>query len=658
MMRDPQWILQRLRLMSLGEVAARTGRTVQNTLDRLRYRFRSSEPKTDGIQGTEFGGARFFVALDARERVRSHLLRRCAWTATAADDALEHRFCFFAFEREWFGEHIQWNFEYRQRIATPLDFGPSLDYRDERKVGDIKYAWEHNRHHHLVELAKACYLTDDERYARELVEQVDSWITQCPVPYGVNWASGLEVAIRLINWTVALFYLGEAPAASPTLVGEFRRRWLASAREHMEFLARHLSSHSSANNHLIGEACGLFIGGLCYRFPRSDRWRDLGKAILEREARAQTWPDGVNKEQAIGYQAFVFDFLLLSGLLGERNGVMFSAEYWRILESMADYVSAVIDDQGEVPQIGDDDDGHVVRFSYHPSYRPFRSLLATAGRRFRRPELIPATATEDEKTFWLLGEESSDRKPAAAREDRPARAFRHGGYFLLGGAGAQLLFDCGPLGYLSLAAHGHADALSVVLRYRGRWFLVDPGTYAYHTNPAWRSYFRGTGAHNTITCDNQDQSVSGGNFLWGRKAQCTLHRWDGHTVCGHHTGYARLADPVIHEREVAFLGERNTFRVVDRIRAAGHHRLRQSWHFSPSCTCSREERGWVIDNDGTCVRLVPDALTREQTLHRGSTTPIAGWYSAGYDRKVPSPTLTCDAAVRGDTEFVTLIELL
>jgi len=456
---------------------------------------------------------------------------------------------------------------------------------------------------------------------------------------------------------VALFYLEHARAGSPLLGTEFRKRWLAAVREHLEYLAGHLSSHSSANNHLIGEASGLFIGGVCYRFPRSGSWIRRGKEILEREARAQTWPDGVNKEQALGYQAFVFDFLLLSGLLGDRNGISFSTEYWRILESMAEFIAALIDERDEVPHIGDEDDGHVVRFSFQPSFRTFRSLLTTAGRRFRRPDLLPTGEGEDEKTYWLLGQEGSDLRPAPQRASRPARAFKDGGYFLVPGQNAELLFDCGPLGYLSLAAHGHADALSVLLRYRGRWFLIDSGTYAYHTNQRWRDYFRGTAAHNTILCDGLDQSAPGGNFLWSTKAQCTLLGWDGQTAHGLHDGYTRLADPVIHEREVTYLEAEGAYRIIDRIRARGRHHLRQSWHFGPACTCRREDRGWVIDNGGVRLRLVPDAQAGEQALYQGSLDPMAGWSSPGYDRKVPAPTITTAATVDGGTEFVTLLEL-
>ena len=104
---------------------------------------------------------------------------------------------------------------------------------------------------------------------------------------------------------------------------------------------------------------------------------------------------------------------------------------------------------------------------------------------------------------------------------RPSR-FADAGMTLLrtsGDDGPEIWCRCdgGPHGYLSIAAHAHADALSVELRYGGVDILADPGTYCYHGEPAWRSYFRSTLAHNTIELGGQDQSGDG-PFLWLRHA--------------------------------------------------------------------------------------------------------------------------------------------
>ena len=38
--------------------------------------------------------------------------------------------------------------------------------------------------------------------------------------------------------------------------------------------------------------------------------------------------------------------------------------------------------------------------------------------------------------------------------------------------------------------------------------LADPGTYCYHGEPEWRSYFRSTIGHNTVEIGGRDQSAA------------------------------------------------------------------------------------------------------------------------------------------------------
>ena len=84
------------------------------------------------------------------------------------------------------------------------------------------------------------------------------------------------------------------------------------------------------------------------------------------------------------------------------------------------------------------------------------------------------------------------------------------------GVGPEIWCRCdgGPHGYLAIAAHAHADALSIEVRCGGVDILADPGTYCYFGEPDWRRYFRSTVAHNTLELDGQNQSLSGGPFLW------------------------------------------------------------------------------------------------------------------------------------------------
>ena len=427
--------------------------------------------------------------------------------------------------------------------------------------------------------------------------------------------------------------------------------------QHLVFISRNFSRHSSANNHLIGEACGLFVGALCFTFKESAQWIGTSTRILEEEVLRQVWADGVDKEQAISYQSFVFDFLLIAALLGRRNGRDFSGRYWERLEKMADFVSSLIDGKGDVPQIGDEDDGYVAVLSHEPEFKLFRSLLATAGVLFRRGDFARRAVSYDEKSFWLLGFQDFEALCTRDQERTPTLSFPQGGYYIVKGEGAAVTLDCGPLGYLSLAAHGHADALSILMDYKDRRFLIDPGTYAYHTQREWRDYFRGTAAHNTLRVDGMDQSVIGGNFMWLRKARCHLLRHDAVSVMGWHDGYMRLTHPVRHEREVIFDASDRSYTVIDRIHSDGKHSVELFFHLSPACSLTEAEGTYVLTNGPATVILLPDGRLRERTVLCGSLSPRGGWYSPGYDRKIPSTTLRLAAMAGGGTELVTTLTL-
>lgn len=642
-------MLRRLRLMSLPEVMLRGQRLLRNRA------WRSFPPPSDADGGP--APVAWLGDLQAQARVREALREEFHWDTTAAEDYRHHRFTFFRLEKADFGRSIQWNHDYANGISPPLDFGPEMDYRNAERYGDIKYVWEHNRHHHLVELAKAFYLTGKDEYADEVRAQVESWIEQCPYLHGVHWSSSLESAIRVINWCFAYQFLRAEGSDYPGRHAEFMRRWARSVHQHLVFISRNFSRHSSANNHLIGEACGLFVGALCFTFRESDAWLRTGKSVLEEEVVRQIWADGVCKEQAVSYQAFVFDFLLIAGLLGRRNGKEFGAPYWERLERMAEFVHALIDSSGDVPKIGDEDDGFVVVLSHAPQFKLFRSLLATAAVVFRRGDFARAAVRYDEKSFWLLGFQEFQALAGRDRERAPLLSFNNGGYYLLKGEQSTMIVDCGPLGYLSLAAHGHADALSVLLSYKDRRFLIDPGTYAYHTGREWREYFRGTGAHNTVRIDGQDQSVIGGNFMWLRKARSYLLRHDACSLVGWHDGYMRLSDPVRHEREVVYDPAQNTYRVTDRLRCAGTHTAELLFHCAPECSVTEEGKSFVLTSGPASIALRPDDRLQDRTVLRGSLSPRGGWYSPGYDRMVPSTTLRLAMTISGATELVTLLSL-
>jgi hypothetical protein len=551
-----------------------------------------------------------------------------------------------------------------------LAFGKTLDYRDESLVGDIKYLWEPNRHLHFVTLAQAYAQTKEQRCLDALRAHVESWLDGCPYLRGPNWTSSLELAIRLINWSIAWQLIGgfESAAFSGSSGSQFRERWLRSIYQHMHFVRGHFSRYSSANNHLIGEAAGLFVGAVTWPYwAMCERWADDAQRLLERETRLQNAPDGVNREQAVSYQQFVLDFLLIPVLAGRAIGREFSRDYWQRIEAMLEYLASIMDVGGHVPMIGDADDGYAVRLSQEPDFCPYRSLLATGAILFRRGDFKAKAGKLDDKTRWLLGanaERDYEALPSGPTALPVRRAFPDGGYYVLGcdfetEREIRLIADAGPLGYLSIAAHGHADALAFTLSVGGREFLIDPGTYAYHTQKKWRDYFRGAAAHNTVVVDGENQSEIGGNFMWLRKAVAHCETWESGAEVDHligtHDGYQRLDDPVTHRREIRLDKHMRHFFVTDTLECQGTHRVECFWHFSENCEVSVDGNTLTAANDGRKIQMILSDPKLRFDLCRGQSEPPCGWISRSFDVKVPTVTARVGLEINGTTSVMTEI---
>ncbi len=681
------WKVRRLRAMSLQEIGLRAVRMIQERVAPL--------PKEPSEQSW-----RRWVRPEAEAGWLTELPKRLALYPDCLPDALRERLIAEA-DALLSG---RWQlFGYEVRLADPPDWNlnpvlgkawmsapaKQIDYRRIDVAGGVKYVWELSRHQPLLRLAQAYALTGETRYAETCLRWWLDWIERNPRGWGIHWTSALEHAIRVFVWLYCLRLMSDyepVRTALPRLGG--------ALIQHGEFIERHLSPGSSANNHLIGEGASLaFAGSLLPDSALTRRWQAVGYRILEGEALRQFYEDGVNAEQAFGYLPFVWEFYLHA----YRLRPVPEAVRERLARSI-EFIRNVMDASGYVPQVGDEDDGTVVPMwsveadRYRVVGRALAMLVGCEpvphtplpvgegqgvradreahGRDARATEAEgqgvradreahgrDARATEaegqgvranpdDTLAYWLFGEPA----PAGLRLTE-MRVYPKGGYAVLHGARWQVLFDAGPLGLGSLAAHGHADALSVWASLDGKPLLIDTGTYAYHEDPAWRDHFRGTSAHNTVQWDYQNQSEILGPFLWGRKANATLKADpERNEAEGTHDGYA----PDAHTRRVRLVeGE---LIVEDTLKTQTDLSWQWHWHFHPRWQVRREERGmgngewrvvWLLtDGESQCElsveNLPPNA--KVELIRGEGETPSVGWYSHRFGQKMPCTTLRVEVS--------------
>ena len=393
-----------------------------------------------------------------------------------------------------------------------------IPYRRKRKLGDIKYVWELNRLQFLQPVAALAAQERDLELAQFCLNEIESWIDANPPFRGVNWASGIELALRVVSILVVLGLVGQ-DRATPAQ----RRKFRACLNAHAYWLARYPSRHSSANNHLIAECGALFVLGTI--------WPELGIAHRVEWARAeliaeigrQIHDDGVGAEQSPTYTAFTLEWYLLCAEVAARSGIPFPKKVTKKLGEAGQFLRWITDEGGNVPRIGDDDEGRVLADGpgEHDAY--VGSILGSIAATLKRPNLAPPRVTPSLRNLYF-------GLPAVCQSGpKGAKMFSQGGYSVfrrrIAERRAMMVMDHGPLGHLSIAAHGHADALALWLHIDDQPVLVDAGTYLYHSGGAWRHRFRGTGLHNTLCLDGQDSSRIAGPFNWSRKAQCERLAW-------------------------------------------------------------------------------------------------------------------------------------
>ena len=555
----------------------------------------------------------------------------------------------------------------------------SIDHRDASVTGNVKQVWELSRLQHLSVLCLAYALSGDERYAERVAAHLRSWWRANPWLAGTNWTSGIEVGIRLISlaWTRRLL---NSWTGAPGLF-EHDGDALGQIWAHQRYLAAFPSTGSSANNHAVAEAAGLLVGALAFPWwPESEPWARRAAGWLEAELARNSFPSGTNREMAFEYHGLVAELALVAGAEADAAGHPLSDATWELVARMCDVVAATADASLAPPRYGDGDDGKALVLD--PSASRWEALLDTGRALVGSPEWWPPTRPG--ATSYLLAALAA-KHPAHDRPLRRPHHFADAGLTILRGRtddGAEVWCRCdsGPHGFLSIAAHGHADALSVEVRHAGVEILADPGTYCYHDEPEWRAYFRSTLGHNTLEVGGRDQSVAAGPFLWSAQANTKLisveMTQDGEATSwsAEHDGYASLQPGATHRRSVKLLngagrdGAVTGIEVRDEVRGAitstgtaagagaGEHPLRLAFHFGPALEATLEGHrvhlGWDGPAGSRAATLVlPESL--EWRLAKGETNPVLGWYSPSFGIKTPAWSAVGEGTGARGTQLLT-----
>jgi hypothetical protein len=531
-----------------------------------------------------------------------------------ADRIVDGRYDLLGYRQLALGHPPDWQADAVHGRHAPQGFWSGIPFLDPAS-GDHKVIWEINRHQHFLALGTAFWLTGHGRYRDTFVAHLEDWLRANPPLAGINWASMLELAFRTLSWTwaVEFFATGGAGDEVPWLVD-----LLIALDRQLEHIEHNLSTYFSPNTHISGEALALYAVSRAFpELRRSTGRAAAGRALLQREARAQVKGDGGHAELSSHYHRYSTDFYLLAHLVAVQtgDGALFAAP----LRAQALYLRTIADDRGRLPHIGDEDGGQLFRFG-EAAPGDASATLGAAASLLADASLAVAPLSAD--VYWILGGEPRVTTPSAAAA-WPSRVLADSGYVVLRrrDPDGYLLFDAGPHGFLN-GGHAHADALSVVVTAAGEPLFVDPGMPTYTMDAAARDRFRAPSMHNTLTIDGEPFARPRGPFHWQTHADAGLlaARVSGSAgfAAGMHTGYGF---PLV--RLVATVGG-DGWLIVDYAALPRPARVEASWHLHPSWSAAADASSGFQLTHASGLRLALATTASEKTIGTAPWSPDYG----------------------------------
>jgi hypothetical protein len=361
-------------------------------------------------------------------------------------------------------------------------------------------------------------------------------------------------------------------------------------------------------NHALNQAIGLLE--VARVLKRTD-WRDLAGQRINTLILTSVDAEGVTNEQSIGYQKYNYDRYRVAAERMSAVGLTPGSAFAR-LALMPRFLAHATLPNGQYEMIGDT--GRMGATPYAGTWAEYAATLGASGPKPSSTIARYAAGYLFARTGWGEARPASDE--------------------------TYLTVKWGP----GPVFHGHADGLNLTLASFGSRLLVDPGMYSYTPSP-YRTFFKRREAHNVVTVD-------GAAWKWSAPTRLLAYHLSSRYVDlqMRNAGYAG----VTHTRRVTYSRGLNYILVEDRLASSSVHTYRQLWHLvedarpavGVSSVWTQRAKGNVL------IRQLAGAPTLR--IVKGRTSPVQGWISYAYNKKVAAPVE--EAIQRGtNVRYLTLI---
>lgn len=486
-------------------------------------------------EGEDRGDAE--VQSNGRGRLNARGLSN-ARTRKEADEALRH---VFVGQPSYSSEFRGWK---------------TLDW-DTNPHKDREWLWQLHRFSWHLSLALEYASSGDERYAREWVFEIRSWIAHMHRPENANrhpgWRS-LDTALRLRQWACVLeFFL-----LSPTLDSETLVDFIYSMNVHSqrirECCERARNRTGELGNWDIFHTEGLLWGAAVFPERRASKEElQLAARLFVEFQKRVLLDDGVINEFIPSYHsAYPGQFLRLVTVARRLDlPVEIPQEYFELLEKSINAMVVWSHPDGTSPVFGDawlgDRDGN-------------RRWLKRFLREFDRPDWE-----------WFASKGAAGRAPDVLIQELPTAGY----HTMRSDWTEKALFIVVKNSNTTRFGHNQADNLTFELSAFGERLMTDSGCFNYSGEPEWRAYFRSPGVHQLTTLNDlpilsRGRKVGQRSFLAeGKRPAAEELILENEPVEG-----------LIHRRTFQLIDGR-FFVILDELSGAASGELRQHFQFLP-----------------------------------------------------------------------------
>lgn len=358
--------------------------------------------------------------------------------------------------------------------------------------GDVKYVMEINKLYHLVILAQAFFIKEDNKYLEKIAVQLDGQRKQVKYERSVVNKSMLDLVYRCYNLIHISMLCYKSDYFKKEILPKILIDLLLLERQIRKFSTPRWCKYSTGANHTIGEMAGLITVQQFLQFftcKDYDKYLKTEYKYLYRSLDRIITDKGVYLEQSANYAKLVAEFLMLqdifvSGIGTERSKELYRDDYLRVLLSYIDTLSY----NGKLPNFGDNDGAKATTLFYKERDSVEHLIKYYM---FRFPDADKQMVLMDEISGQFVWKSENNS--------------------------FYLFTRCGQHSFLPVGSgsHAHNDLLALWIGVNGRELFIDYGTFYYNSGLEILNKVRATSVHNTLSIEGVEQAALAGKWMYG-----------------------------------------------------------------------------------------------------------------------------------------------